>query len=214
MALTAASKLASGSPMPIMTTLVGAAPSWRAACQTWPMISATLRLRLKPWRAVAQKAHSSAQPTWEDTQMVLRLPSGMNTVSTRCPSTSSSTHLTVPSADGCVWRMRGSRISTVSSRTVRRLLGRSVMASKSTTPCLCIHLKRLRPWNALKPSAVTSDSQPARSRSSGLGLVEVAFMAVLIVSISGCGGRRPRGRRRRSRRRRSRASPSRARRSR
>src|SRR6266513_1927341 len=84
-AATTLSKLASGSPMPIITTLVigcrpcsthGAvtpsASSARLACQSWPMISATDRFRLKPCLPVEQKAQSSAQPACEDTQRVPR----------------------------------------------------------------------------------------------------------------------------------------------
>ncbi len=83
MARTTLSKLASGSPMPIITTLVrrricaGTLPRWRAATQTWPMISAVDRLRLKPCVAVEQNWQFSAQPTCEDTHSVPRVLSGM-----------------------------------------------------------------------------------------------------------------------------------------
>ena len=69
--------------MPISTTLVtgrsppGSRPSSRLASQTWPTISAVVRLRLKPCCAVEQNAQSSAQPTCEDTQSVPRSVSGM-----------------------------------------------------------------------------------------------------------------------------------------
>ncbi|MNG40926.1 hypothetical protein D3C84_1297780 [compost metagenome] len=55
--------------MPIITTLdttrsfFGVTPIALFAHHSWPMISAVLRLRLKPWRPVEQKVHSSAQPT-------------------------------------------------------------------------------------------------------------------------------------------------------
>ena len=86
-ARTTLSKFSSGSPMPIITTLVslrcwcGTLPRCRAATQTWPMISAVDRLRLKPWVAVEQNWQFSAQPTCEDTHSVPRPLSGMNTVS-------------------------------------------------------------------------------------------------------------------------------------
>ena len=84
------SKLASGSPMPIITTLViGARPcsthgavtpsasSARLACQSWPMISPVVRLRLKPCLPVEQNAQSSAQPACDEMHSVPRSSSGM-----------------------------------------------------------------------------------------------------------------------------------------
>jgi hypothetical protein len=65
------------------------------------MISAVVRLRLKPWRAVAQNAQSSGQPTCEDTHKVPRSPSGMNTVSMELPLPTRISHLRVPSLDSC-----------------------------------------------------------------------------------------------------------------
>ena len=109
------------------------------------MISATLRLRLKPCCAVEQKLQSSAQPTCEETQIVLREPSGICTVSMCWPSASSSTHFTVPSRAGWATTMRGTDTSARAASSTRRALGTSVMASKSVTPCLWIHLRTLRP---------------------------------------------------------------------
>jgi hypothetical protein len=104
--------------MPIITTLLmmrplsarlrpppsfasRAAPSNLFASHSWPMISAALRLRLKPCLPVEQKAQSSAQPACEDTHRVPRLVSGMNTVSTALALPTSSSHLRVPSAETC-----------------------------------------------------------------------------------------------------------------
>jgi hypothetical protein len=95
-------KLLSGSPMPIMTTLLtgrgeregsgeGSSGSarrveipWRSissrrrlATQSCPMISPTARSRLKPWRPVEQNLQSRAQPTCDETQSVPRSSSGM-----------------------------------------------------------------------------------------------------------------------------------------
>src|SRR3546814_19299784 len=75
-ARTTLSKFISGSPMPIITTLVslrclcGTLPRCFAATHTWPMISAVDRLRLKPWVAVEQHWHLSAQPPCDDTHSV------------------------------------------------------------------------------------------------------------------------------------------------
>ena len=69
--------------IPIITTLVGERPNSRVACHIWPMISPVVRLRLKPCCAVEQNEQSKAQPTCDDTQIVLRSPSGICTVSIR-----------------------------------------------------------------------------------------------------------------------------------
>ena len=76
--------------MPIITTLViGARPasthgavtpsasSARLACHSWPTISATVRLRLKPCLPVEQNAQSSAQPACDEMHSVPRSSSGM-----------------------------------------------------------------------------------------------------------------------------------------
>ncbi len=74
--------------MPMKTTLLtgqrlsSPSPSSRLANNTWPIISAAVRLRLKPCCAVAQKAQSRAQPAWEEMHSVARRLSGINTVST------------------------------------------------------------------------------------------------------------------------------------
>ena len=43
-----------------------------STARIWPTISPALRLRFSPSSAVMQKAHSTAQPTWLETQMVAR----------------------------------------------------------------------------------------------------------------------------------------------
>src|ERR1035438_10975 len=40
-----------------------------STARIWPTISPALRLRFSPSSAVMQKAHSTAQPTWLETQM-------------------------------------------------------------------------------------------------------------------------------------------------
>ncbi len=83
MAGTTLRKFASGSPMPISTTLLirRSSPAWKpssfCARNTWPTISAAVRLRLKPCCAVEQKLQSIAQPTCEEMHNVARSPSGM-----------------------------------------------------------------------------------------------------------------------------------------
>ena len=76
--------------MPIITTLVigglpcsihGAvkpsASRVRLACHSCPMISAVVRLRLKPCLPVEQNAQSSAHPACEEMHSVPRSSSGM-----------------------------------------------------------------------------------------------------------------------------------------
>ncbi len=66
----------------------------------------------------------------------LVVSTGISTLSTRWPSASSITHLRVPSTEGHSSTRRGGRISVVSCSWVLSRRDRSVMASKSTTPCL------------------------------------------------------------------------------
>ena len=126
--------------MPIITTLViGRSPRALAgsechANQSWAMISAALRLRLKPCRAVAQKVQSRAQPTCEETHSVARSPSGMYTVSMALPSSRRITHLRVPSLLSCCITSSGARTSASSISRVRRALLMSVIWAKSVTP--------------------------------------------------------------------------------
>ena len=83
MAGTTLRKFASGSPMPISTTLLmmrlspALKPSSRCASSTCPTISAVVRLLLKPCCAVEQKLQSIAQPTCEEMHSVERSSSGM-----------------------------------------------------------------------------------------------------------------------------------------
>ena len=89
-----ASKLYSGSPMPIITILVmqrspvgitpsvgrtppGQSPSRSRATITWPTISPAVRLRTSRCVPVWQKVQLSVQPTWLETHSVPRSVSGM-----------------------------------------------------------------------------------------------------------------------------------------
>ena len=70
-----AASLASGSPMPMNTTLLSrrpAARARRAATTTCSTISPVVRWRSKPAWPVAQKPQPIAQPAWLDTQTVAR----------------------------------------------------------------------------------------------------------------------------------------------
>src|SRR5690606_12374897 len=93
MAATTLSKLSSGSPMPIITTLVmarsilaGTLPNDLLAIHTWPMTSAAVRSLLYPCLPVEQKLQPSAQPACEETHSVRRPFCGIYTVSTLRPA--------------------------------------------------------------------------------------------------------------------------------
>ena len=126
--------------MPIITTFVTARPALGSFCKvrlaihSWPIISATVKLRLNPWRAVEQKVQSKAQPTCEDTHKVPRSSSGINTVSMALPSAKRKTHLQVPSADCCSITSSGARISVCSCKKARSDLLRLVICATSSTP--------------------------------------------------------------------------------
>ena len=90
-----ASKLYSGSPMPIITTLVtkrppsvgtmapsggnwpGQSPRRSRATMIWPTISPAVRLRTSRCVPVWQNEQVRVQPTWLDTHRVARPLSGM-----------------------------------------------------------------------------------------------------------------------------------------
>jgi len=102
------------------------------------MISATLRLRLKPCRPVEQNEHSSAQPACEEMHSVPREVSGMKTVPIALFVPTSSSHLRVPSAATLSRRTLGGAMTAVSARRSRNALEMSVMAAKSAAPAWCI----------------------------------------------------------------------------
>ena len=130
--------------MPIITTLeitrsfFGVTPSALFAHQSCPMISAAVRLRLKPCRPVEQNVHSSAQPTCDEMHSVPRSASGINTVSTPLPVPTSSSHLRVPSRLSCAAIRAGMPITALSCSLARRALARSVISSKVCAPLWCI----------------------------------------------------------------------------
>src|SRR2546430_3681056 len=182
-------KLASGSPIPISTTLLtrrsspGAltAPgvaasarcgssrsSSRTASHTCPTISAVLRLRLKPCRAVAQNEQSSTQPTCEEMHSVPRSGSGMNTISNAWAASARSSHLRVPSPERCCERICGARTSACAASSVRKSLARSVMSSNEPTPRLYIQFISWRARNGWPPSRATKLSSAARGSPSRL----------------------------------------------
>ncbi len=139
-ALTTFLKLYNGSPIPIRTTLVIARrparppPSSKCASQTCAIISAAVRLRLKPCRAVAQNEQSRIQPTWDETHSVPRSASGIKTVSTQLPPAILISHLRVPSTDCCRLTISGNRIWATPVSRFRKVLLKLLIAAKSVIP--------------------------------------------------------------------------------
>src|SRR6185312_10616076 len=196
-------KLLSGSPIPIITTLLtglgervsrasGPAPSASRregipslsissrrlfATHSCPMISPADRSRLKPWRPVEQNLQSRAQPTCEDTQSVPRSSSGMKTVSIPFPIPTSKSHFTVPSAERCSERIEGGRTSAMPFSFSRRDFARSVMASKSATPRWWIHWKSWRARNGFSPRSA--------SQSVSWGCVKARRLARSVIRLFG-----------------------------
>ena len=130
--------------MPISTTLLmmrrpsGSRSSSRFASQTWPMISAAVRLRLKPCAPVAQNEQSIAQPIWLEMHSVPRPGSGMNTVSITCSAALApgmrSSHLRVPSAAVFAATISGTLTVATPESVARKSFARSVMRAKSDSP--------------------------------------------------------------------------------
>ncbi|MNR58538.1 hypothetical protein D3C85_1795630 [compost metagenome] len=81
-----------------------------------------------------QKLQSRAQPAWDETHNVPRLPWGMYTVSTQLPDATRTTHLRVPSLEMSSLTTSGPRISATALSFSRKALPTFVMASKSSTP--------------------------------------------------------------------------------
>ena len=93
-----AASLASGSPIPMNTTLPSRrciVRASRAASATCSTISPTVRCRVKPACPVAQNPHPIAHPTWLLTHTVTRSGYSISTVSIRLPSCSSHRYFTV-----------------------------------------------------------------------------------------------------------------------
>ena len=101
------SRLSSGSPIPMNTTLAGRAPRWREAIAYCATISAAARLRWRPSRPVSQNTQPRAQPACEERHTVQRslarsseAARWMRTVSTIAPAARWTAKRTVPSSSG------------------------------------------------------------------------------------------------------------------
>src|ERR1700712_1654264 len=112
------------------STVAGTLPKDLLAIHTWPMTSAAVRLLLKPCLPVEQKLQSRAQPAWDETHRVPRLPEGMYTVSTQLPDATRTTHLRVPSLEMSSLTTSGPRISAQVFSFSRKTLLTLLMASK------------------------------------------------------------------------------------
>ena len=98
------------------------------------MISAVVRLRLKPCLPVAQNEQSRMHPAWLETHSVARAVSGMNTDSTAFAPSTFTSHLRVPSSAGVSPTICGASTQAVRASLSRSALERSVIFSKSASP--------------------------------------------------------------------------------
>src|SRR5687767_2208846 len=156
-----------------MTTLVtGRSPSSsRLASQSWPTISAVLRLRLKPCLPVEQNAQSSTQPAWLETHSVPRRVSGMNTASTAFAPSTLSSHLRVPSAASVSPTICGASTHAAVPSFSPNTLPRSLMRSKSPAPRWCRQRRSWRARNGFSPCAPQKRSSAAASNPSRFSFV-------------------------------------------
>src|SRR6185437_5326381 len=171
-ALTTLSKFSSGSPMPIITTLVMrrcwwvTLPSCFAACHTCPMISEAARLRLKPCVPVEQNVQLRPQPICEDTHSVPRVGSGMYTVSIALPPSMPSNHLWVPSLEALSSKALGGPTYADPVSLARSDLPRSVIASKLSSRRWWIHFITWSARYGFSPSCAKNSRSSLRSRPS------------------------------------------------
>src|SRR6266568_954403 len=176
-AATVLSKLSSGSPIPISTTLLmtrsppGIAPSSRLASHSCPMISPTERFRLNPCLPVEQNRQARVQPAWVEMHRVPRLVSGMNTASIALPLPTSSSHLRVPSPAMLSLTMRGGETLAVRASFSRSDFARSLMRAKSDSPKRCIQRLSWRARNGFSPRPATNPASCSPSRSRRLTVI-------------------------------------------
>ena len=104
----------------------------RMPSTTWPTISAAERLRVSPACPVAQNGQFMPQPAWDEMHMVTRFGYRMSTDSTRAPSKSRCTRLTVSPPSALSVRTVLSSSGMVSCTSCSRpSLGRSVISAGS-----------------------------------------------------------------------------------
>jgi len=128
------------------------------------MISAALRLRLKPCLPVEQKPQSSVQPAWLETHRVPRPSSGMNTASTAFALSTLSSHLRVPSGAVPSPTTTGGSIDAAAASFTRNSLAMSLIDAKSAAPRRWIHFRTWRARKGFSPRLAKSCSMPSRSR--------------------------------------------------
>ena len=127
--------------MPMKTRLLTRFPAMDSAERICPMISPVVRLRLRPSRPEAQNLQPKAQPTWEETQRVMRsacspfsaAAAGMMTDSTRLPSSILVRNFRVVSAEPWTSTISGVWKRKFSDSRFLSAGGRLVIASKEVT---------------------------------------------------------------------------------
>ncbi len=153
--------------MPMNTTLrsgawpeVGSAQRSDAIC-TCRTISDACNPRRSPSVAVAQNAQPIAQPTCDETQNVVRGPSGISTPSTRAPSCNAKTKRSVPSTS----RRRASQtVSQAGNAASQRARWISLIAENAPAgrPFFCRCTNRRSAWPAGTPAAARAGPSAAR----------------------------------------------------
>ena len=118
------------------------------------MISATLRLRLKPCLPVEQNEQFSAHPAWLEMHSVPLVSSGMYTASTALPVPTFSNHLRVPSSDNSSRITSGAAMQERCASLSRNAAEMSVIAAKSGSPILYIQRINWRARNGFSPISV------------------------------------------------------------
>ena len=160
--------------MPMTTTLVNSRPSPPGRplgrARRAPPASAP-RSRAHPGCAPAascrcgRSVQVSVQPTWVETHKAPRSSSGMNTLSTSCPSAKRSSHLRVPSAERCSVDDLGPRPrSSASPSRSRRSLGSVVIAANDGGTAMVDPVEQLA--RAQRAAAARARRGSARHASS------------------------------------------------
>src|SRR5687767_679874 len=173
--------------MPMNTTLLIALgppvwnPSARLASQSWPMISAAVRLRLKPCLPVEQNPQSSVQPAWLETHRVPRPSSGMKTASTAFAPSTLSSHFRVPSDAVPSPTTTGGSIAAPAASLTRNSLAMSLIAVKSAAPRRWIHFSTWRARKGFSPRLAKYCSMPCASSPRRLVAIALARVQLAVL---------------------------------
>ena len=150
---------------------------------TWSKISSGLRLRIRASLAVAQKRQSKLQPTWEETQAVVRSLTGIKTDSTIRPSNNWTAFLIVPSVLRCCWSTAMWLMMKCSSSSARVAFDKLVMPSKLWIPLFHSHWYTCFPRNALSPCS-TKNSCNSSKLSARMSFFRAVMCLIYMISMA------------------------------